>query len=140
MEIRRDALTDGPRKKWAKRIIERQHHRVVHETGDNADQAGLQRSKRILRQLKESYDAVDFYLDDSPVSIYKLSIPGEQEEPKVQDLYIKERNGRLTLLAHESAIISKIPKKVRTVRIFADADGNELETIREKVKNLEKDQ
>jgi hypothetical protein len=104
--------------------------------GDNADHARLQRSKRILTQLQESYDTVDFYLDDSPVSIYKLSIPGEQEAPQVQHLYIRERNGNLAILAHESAIISKIPKRVRTVRIFAEVDENTLEEIREKVKNF----
>ncbi len=138
MEIRKDVGRDGPRQPWARRIIERRHHRVVHETGDNADHAKLQRAKRILKQLKSSFGSVDFYLDDSPVSIYKLSIPGEQEEPQVQHLYIKERNGNLTLLAHESAIISKIPKRVRTVRIFADGDEKTLKEIREHVKNLEK--
>jgi hypothetical protein len=80
---------------------------------------------------------VDFYLDDSPVSIYKLSIPGEQDAPQVQHLYIRERNGNLRLLAHESAIISKIPKRVRTVRIFADTNEGQLKEIREKVKQLE---
>jgi HD superfamily phosphohydrolase len=138
MEIRKDASRTGPKQMWAQRITERKHHRVVHETGDNADHARLQRSKRILTKLKESYPDVDFYLDDSPVSIYKLSIPGEQEEPQVQHLYIKERNGNLALLAHESAIISKIPKRVRTVRIFADGDWKVLREISESVKNLEK--
>ncbi len=138
MEIRKDAGREGPRKPWARRIVERRHHRVVHETGDNADQVKLQLAGRILRQLKELFDAVDFYLDDSPVSIYKLSIPGEQEEPQVQHLYIKERNGNLRLLTRESAIISKIPKRVRTVRIFADANDQTLREIRDKVKDLER--
>ncbi len=138
MEIRHDAVLEGPRQIWAKRITERNHHRVVHETGDNADHTQLQRSKRLLRQLQERYETVDFFLDDSPVSIYKLSIPGEQEAPQVQHLYIRERNGNLTLLAHESAIISKIPKRVRTVRIFADADENRLKEIRDNAKNLER--
>lgn len=138
MEIRRDSGSEGPRQPWARRITERRHHRVVHETGDNADHTRLQSAKRILKTLRESYGTVDFYLDDSPVSIYKLSIPGEQEEPQVQHLYIKERNGNLTLLAHESAIISKIPKRVRTVRIFADADDATLKEIRDHVKTSER--
>ena len=138
MEIRKDANTEGPKQKWATRITERRHHRVVYETGDNADHTRLQISKRILQKIKELFPTVDFYLDDSPVSIYKLSIPGEQEESKVQNLYIKERNGNLTLLAHDSAIISKIPKRVRTVRIFADAEEKTLTEIRGNVKQLEK--
>ncbi len=138
MDIRGDARRDGPRRQWASRIVERRHHRVVHETGDNADRAKLERAGRILKQLRKTYGTIDFYLDDSPVSIYKLSIPGEQEEPQVQHLYIKERNGNLVLLAHESAIISKIPKRVRTVRIFADGDEKTLAEIRDYVSNLEK--
>jgi HD superfamily phosphohydrolase len=138
MEIRRDAKSEGPRQTWARRIIERRHHRVVHETGDNADHARLQRAKRILKSLEEVYGTVEFFLDDSPVSIFKLSVPGEQDEPQVQHLYIKERNGNLTLLAHESAIISKVPKRVRTVRIFADAEDNTLREIRDHVKHLER--
>ena len=62
MEIRKDANRDGPRKQWAGRITERKHHRVVHETGDNADIAGLQSSKRILKELQASFSSVDFYL------------------------------------------------------------------------------
>jgi uncharacterized protein len=138
MEIRKDAVSDGPRQQWAKRITERRHHRVVHETGDSADQRLLQKSRRIFRKLQEAYATVDFYLDDSPVSIYKLSIPGEQDAPQVENLYIKERNGNLKLLAEESAIISKIPKRVRTVRIFADGEKATLEEIRESAKNLER--
>ena len=118
--------------------MNRQHHRVVHETGDNADREKLRRAKRILKHLEEEYSDVDFFLDDSPVSIHKLSIPGEQDEPQVEDLYIRERNGNLALLAHESAIISKIPKRVRTVRIFADPTPGVLEEIRTVVRQLEK--
>ena len=139
MEIRRDAEADGPRQPWATRIINRKHHRVVHETGDNADHARLQLAKRVLTELEKRYDGIDLYLDDSQISIYKLATPGEQDAPLVQHLYIRERNGNLTLLAHESAIISKIPKRVRTVRIFADAEGATLREIRDTAGILEKE-
>ena len=138
LEIRDDSSIEGPRQRWARRIVERRHHRIVHETGDNADQTRLQKAKRILKRLQEKYTNTDFFLDDSPVSIYKLSIPGDQEEQQVEDLYVKERNGNIALLAHESAIISKIPKRVRTVRIFADAEGKVLDEIGSDVKELEK--
>ncbi len=138
VEIRKDARRDGEKKQWASRIVERRHHRVVHETGDNADRAHLQKAKRILKRLQEHYGTVDFYLDDSPVSIHKLSIPGEQDQSKVRNLYIKERNGNTVPLAYESAIIGKIPKQVRTVRIFADADKSTLKSISDEVRQLEK--
>lgn len=136
-EIRKEALGEGPRAAWAKRITGRNHHRVVYETGDNADHNKLQVAKRILQRLEGKYGDI-FFLDDSPVSIYKLSVPGDQNEQQVENLYIRERNGALTLLAHESAIISKIPKSVRTVRIFADVAKDALLQIRDEVRTLEK--
>ncbi len=136
-DIRRDAEADGPAQTWARRIVERRHHRVVHETGDNADQAALRLAKRILKELSSEFTDVDFYLDDSKVPIYKLWIPGQQEAEQVQNLYIKERNGNIKLLTRDSIIIGKIPKQVRTVRIFADQQEPVLTAIRQKAKELE---
>jgi hypothetical protein len=79
----------------------------------------------------------DFYLDNSPVSIYKLWVAGDQDQPQVENLYIREPNGKLTLLTDDSVVISKIPKKVRTVRIFADGPEHTLETVREHVRTME---
>lgn len=135
--IRADSSVAGPGQMWARRIVERKHHRVVYETGDNADHARLQLAKRMLKKLQETFPDADFYLDDSPVSIYKLWIPGEQGPPEVQHLYIKERNGKLNILSQESAVISKVPKQVRTVRIFADQEQTVLTGIRTKAKELE---
>jgi HD superfamily phosphohydrolase len=137
-QIRQDAAGENERSPWARRIANRVHHRVVYETGDSADLADLQEAKRLYRELTSRFGAIDFYLDDSPVSIHRLAIPGDQEEQKVEDLYIVEKNGRPKLLTHDSAIISKIPRRVRTVRIFADADGGELERVRETVRQLER--
>jgi HD superfamily phosphohydrolase len=137
-EIRKDAATDGPRSSWARRIVNRLHHRVVYDTGDSADHAKLQLAKRVLKALRDKFSEIDFYLDDSPFSIYKLYIPGEQEEQKVENLYIVGRDGQPKLLAQESAIISKVPKQVRTVRIFADASEQKLRDITEEAARLER--
>ncbi|MFZ0336186.1 MAG: hypothetical protein WAL69_18780 [Candidatus Acidiferrales bacterium] len=136
-DIRRDAGADGPAQTWARRIVERRHHRVVHETGDSADLAALKRAKRFLKQLQEDFPKTDFYLDDSNVPIYKLWVPGQQEEPQTQNLYINERNGSPRLLTEDSIIIGKIPDRVRTVRIFADAEDTVLTGIRKRAKELE---
>lgn len=136
-DIRIDAEADGPAQPWARRIVERRHHRIVHETGDNADQDALRLAKRVLKELPSKFPDVDFYLDDSKVPIYKLWIPGQQDDEQVQNLYIKERNGNIKLLTRDSIIIGKIPKQVRTVRIFADQQEPVLTAIREKVKELE---
>lgn len=130
MEIRRDVDAGNERSKWARRIIHRDHHRRVLETGDYADEQKLRRMRRVHRKLTEVYSDVDFYLDDAAHDIHKLTVPGEQDPQKVEDLYIVEKDGKAKLLSEDSAIIGKIPKRVRTVRIFADANGEALEAIR----------
>ena len=56
----------------------------------------------------------------------------------MENLYLIGRNGTRTLLAHESAIISKVPKRVRTVRIFADTREQTLHDMRAEVSMLER--
>ena len=137
MEIRRDAQSENDRSKWARRIVERNHHRRVLETGDYADEQRLRRMTRVYRELKQKYTDIDFYIDDAKHDIHKLTVPGEQDPQKVEDLYIAEKDGKLKLLTEDSAIIGKIPKRVRTVRIFADARGELLEEIRTSARALE---
>ena len=136
-EIRKDAKADNERTRWAKRIVERVHHRVVYETGDSADIAKLKKARRLLDELQKDFESMDFFLDDCKISIHKLAIPGDQEEETADDLYIREKDGRQISLAGDSAIIGKVPKSVRSVRIFADATGDVLEKIRSKVKEVE---
>lgn len=137
MEIRRDAAADAPQSAWARRIVGRNHHRSVLETGDYADEQRLKRMSRVHRKLKEEFPSVDFFLDDAAHDIHKLTIPGEQAPQRVEDLYIVEKDGKLKLLTEDSAIIGKIPKRVRTVRIFAEAKGKTLEEIVTRARALE---
>jgi hypothetical protein len=63
---------------------------------------------------------------------------GEAQDPqRVEDLYIVEKDRKLKLLSEDSAIIAKIPKRVRTARIFADAEMRTLKEIKTKARNLE---
>lgn len=135
-EIRKDALEDNERSRWAKCIVERKHHHPVLETGDSADAHDLGRMRRVHRNLNGDYPNVDFYLDDAPLDIHKLTVPDDQDQ-QVEDLYIAEKDGRRALLTKDSAIIGKIPKRVRTVRIFADAEGEQLVQIRKRARELE---
>jgi HD superfamily phosphohydrolase len=129
IEIRRDASAETPRSGWARRIVERNHHRRILESGDYADDMTLKRMRRIHRKLRDEFPDVDFILDSAAHHIHKLTVPGEQDPQ--EDLYILEKGGKLKLLSEDSAIIGKIPKHVRTVRIFADArEATLLEEIR----------
>ncbi len=136
-EIRKDAGENNERSMWAKRIIERRHHRVVYETGDNADIPKLKKARRLLDELQKHFADIDIFIDDCKISIHKLAVPGDQEEEKTEDLYIREKDGRQVPLGGESPIIGKVPKVVRSVRIFADALGEPLEKIRAKIKEVE---
>jgi hypothetical protein len=53
--IRSDVTAENARSKWARRIVSRDHHRRVLETGDSADEQTLRRMSRVHRKLKEEY-------------------------------------------------------------------------------------
>lgn len=138
VEMSKDAETNNHRAQWAKRITYRKHHKVVYETGDNADTIQLKKVKRILRALQEKFGTTDFYLDDNAKGIHKLSVPGQQEESKVEDFFVIEKDGTALLITEQSAVLEKIPASFRSVRIYADATPTLLKEIREEARNAEK--
>lgn len=129
VQMRDDAKGSSQRSKWAKLITNRQHHRCILESGDYADMQKLRKFGRVLNSLKAQFPEVDFYLDDAYHNVHKLAIAGDQQDQKVEDIYLVEKTGTTKLLANESGIISKIPREVRTVRIFAFP--NRIVTIKE---------
>jgi hypothetical protein len=97
--------------------------------------------KRVQNKLRVEFPEVDFHLDDAAHDVHKLAIPGEQQDPKVEDLYIVEKNGDKRLLAAESGIINKIPKSVRTVRIFAFPSGTAtIKKLADRARELEREE
>lgn len=138
-EITKDSKTKGPRAKWASRIENRTHHKVVYETGDNADLIQLKKAKRILVAIKKRFRKVDFYLDDNAKSIHKLTVHGQQEEQRVEDFFLIEKDGTPRLITDQSAVLEKIPATFRSVRIYADANTKKLDKIRVEARNAEKD-
>ena len=136
VEIETDAKGDNERTALAKRIVNRQHHKIVWDTSDSADWIELNKTKRILEGLETRFDDVDFYLDDNAKSIHKLTARGQQQ-PGV-DFFIVEKDGNLRLITDESAILEKIPTTFRTVRIYADAESQTLTRIRKAARDIEK--
>lgn len=129
VEIASDAESENERSAIAKKIIHRTHHKVVFQTGDGADVFALKRAKRVHDTLTKKFADTDFFLDNAVGSIHKLSVPGDQDDSKVEDFFIVEKDGRTKLLTDDSAILKKIPKTFRVVRIFADADKETLAKI-----------
>lgn len=138
-EITKDAASTNSRSAWAKRIVNRTHHKVVYETGDNADLIQLKKVKRILEVLRSKFGSVDFYLDDNAKSIHKLTVHGQQDEQRAEDFFLIEKDGTPRLITEQSAVLEKIPATFRTVRIYADAKPKQLVRIRLAARNAEKE-
>jgi hypothetical protein len=139
VEISADAEGTNARSRWAKRITFRKHHKVVYDTGDNADLIQLKRAKRILCTLQRKFRSTDFYLDDNAKSIHKLTVHGQQEESRVEDFFMIEKDGRPRLITDQSAVLEKIPASFRSVRIYADAQPARLEEIAKTARSAEKE-
>jgi len=137
-QMKLDSKKNESSSQWARRILNRQHHRVVYSTGDSADTKELQRSKRVFTELKEDFPAVDFYIDtNAHGNIHKLTVPDDQEE-KITDLFVvnKRGDGKVSI-TEDSAIMRKIPKKFRVVRIYADAADKKIRAIRERASQFQ---
>lgn len=131
-----DSKSENTRSLLARRITTRQHHKVVYESGDSADAIRLSKMKRVFETLKKEFRQTDFFLDDAKGSIHKLTTPGSQEEREA--FYLVDKNGALSLITEESAILEKIPHEFRTVRIYADADSDTLRQISQRAAELAK--
>jgi uncharacterized protein len=139
VEISADAEATNARSRWAKRITFRKHHKVVYDTGDNADLIQLKRAKRILRTLRAKFRSTDFYLDDNAQSIHKLTVHGEQDQSRVEDFFMIEKDGTPRLITDQSGVLEKIPARFRSVRIYADAIPVRLEEIAKTARSAEKE-
>jgi hypothetical protein len=139
VEISKDAESKNSRTKWAKRIMDRKHHKVVYETGDNADVIQLRKVKRIFRVLRQKFKSDDLHLDVNAKSIHKLTVHGQQEESASADFFLIEKDGKGILITGESGILEKIPASFRTVRIYADANPDQLNEIKQAARDAEKE-
>jgi uncharacterized protein len=138
VEISKDAETNNARSGWAKRIAYRKHHKVVYETGDNADLIQLKRTRRILQSLRRRFKSTSFYLDDNAKSIHKLTVHGQQDQSGV-DFFMIEKDGTPRLITEQSGVLEKIPANFRNVRIYADATPERLGAIKEAARDAEKE-
>jgi hypothetical protein len=132
--ILHDAETgQGEHAKWAARIRDRNHHRVVHETGEDANVMDLRHSGTLLEQLKGQYPSIEFIPDRASSAIHKLLLPEDQEEAGLVALPLIESSGEARYLGERSHILKRVPRRFQVARIFADIsrDNNALlRTIR----------
>jgi uncharacterized protein len=122
---------EGERQKWARRITERNHHCVVHETGVDADAMGSRRSRDVLSALQQRYPDCEFLMDKASATIHKLLVPGDYDDDELVALYLVGRDGLTRLVGEESQILRYIPRRFQCVRIFADVPRQKEDLRRE---------
>ena len=125
---------ENSRHKWARRIVGREHHRVVYETGVNANTEDLKRTQRVMTALQAQYGDCEHLMDVADGSIHKLLMPEDTKDDKRVSLYVTGVGKSLNQAGHLSQILSKIPRSFQCARIYADlnCDQNELrETMRQ---------
>lgn len=120
----------GPHAKWAVRIRDRRHHRVVHETGEDAGAMDLKHSGRLLETLRDKFPEIDFVPDVASASIHRLLLPEDPESAGLVALPLIEASGESHYLGARSHILRRIPKRFQVARIFADIDRNSDKLLR----------
>jgi HD superfamily phosphohydrolase len=111
---------EGPQAKWALRIRDRHHHRMVHETGEDANAMDLAHSKRLLDKLRGEFPNVEFIPDEAAAWIHKLLLPDDTEGRGWIALPLIEKNGEARYLGSRSHILRRVPRRFQVARIFAD--------------------
>lgn len=128
-EIRRDASDSSAspeRRNYARRILERTHHRVVYETNNHADGRDVRVAVATEKALRQKYPDIDFILDrDARGTVHKFYVRGDEEvgdEFPIYDTVSKRYFG----LSEESSIFQEIRKNFHVIRIYADVPKAEL--------------
>jgi HD superfamily phosphohydrolase len=121
-----DAKSDEkPGSRWAKRIAQRRHHKVVFEPGIHiVGGHDLTLVPKVLKDLQDTYDGTDFFVDapKKPIRIHKLLMPNEEADAGV-DMMLVSAAGDRKPIVRASQIFSTIPKSFRQIRIFGDVDS-----------------
>jgi HD superfamily phosphohydrolase len=131
VEMKAESAKDGPRSKVARRIIERDHHREVYETGDSANVLVMRKAKVAFENLKAEFPNADLIIDnDGAASIHKQLVASDNEEDSGWDpIYVVKRGAPPKPIGEVSKILSVIPKKFRNVRVFASSPTDNLSEI-----------
>ena len=94
VQMKTESKTEGPRSELARRIVQRDHHRMIYETGDSADVLKMKKTKVAFENLKSDFQDVELIIDVGEISIHKQIVPSDDKEDSAWDpLYVADRNG-----------------------------------------------
>lgn len=122
---------NAERKKWANRIANREHHKMIFETGLNLNASGLNHFKTLTTNIKGRFNTLDFLEDISKATIHKILTPDDQEDTGLVRLCLKVSTGTYREIGDESQIFQKIPRRFQQGRIFVDLKDQPEELRRE---------
>ncbi len=120
------------RQKWARRILNREHHRVVFETTDHAQPDDERVARKVEKALKDRYQDVDFRIDlNARGSVHKFYVKDKDEQMGEEFPVYDTVSGRYSRLSDESRIVKEVPKRFRVIRVYADVPKGRLEEYRD---------
>jgi uncharacterized protein len=122
---------DVAQAKWAIRIRDRNHHRVVHETGEDANAMDLKHSVTLLDMLKREFPKIEFIHDVAAQSIHKLLLPDDADSTGLVALPLIEPGGEAGYLGARSHILRRVPRRFQVARIFADVGRDQDDLLRQ---------
>lgn len=129
-----DRSTDAApeRKKWARRILTREHHRVVFETTDDARPDDERVALKVEKALRANYPEIDFMIDlNARGTVHKFYVEDRDEQMGEEFPVYDSVSGRHSRLSDESRIVKEVPKRFRVIRVYADVPKSSVKEYRE---------
>jgi len=114
---------------WAKRIVNRDHHKVVFAPGIHVVGGhDLAAAAKVFDAVEAKYPDFEFLLDvpKKPVRVHKLLMPDEESGAGGVDLMLVSSAGERRPIARSSQILSRIPKTFRPMFIFGNVESKGL--------------
>ncbi len=122
-------------KKWAIRIANREHHKVIFETGVNLNAINLGYFKQLVNKVRGKYNDIDIIEDVVNKGIHKILRPDDDDEKGLVRVCLKVSESEFKQIGSESQIFQKIPRNFQQARIFADLAGKN-DTFRNEIKSF----
>jgi HD superfamily phosphohydrolase len=112
----KDVTTEHGR--WAVRLTTRQHHRLVFESGMEADAKDIKRAGALLKDIQKEFPNTELLLLTPKGSIYKLYVHGDEIDQETSSLQILNKDETWQDVTEASQILGKMSRRFRCIRIL----------------------
>lgn len=122
-QMKEDLKSGGnpARTNLAKRILYRDHHKMIFETTDHATDIHKKNAQKIHDDLKAKFGSdIDLYLDLKATGKVHNIYTEREEEEMIDDLGVYTREGVMKWMREESYLIRTMVRSFRVIRIFAN--------------------